>query len=79
MSKPTLQQIQGAIQNQGAKWTPGVTSVSELSEDQQNLRLGLDIPKGERGRVKLALAQEQPPSLFLLENGTGAIKMVRIG
>lgn len=61
MSKPTLQQIKASIQNQGAKWTPGVTSISQLSEQQQNLRLGLDIPKGERERIKSALAQEQPP------------------
>lgn len=61
MTKLNLQQIQAAIQNQSANWIAGVTSVSQLSEEQQNLRLGLDVPESERERIRLALVQTKQP------------------
>jgi C1A family cysteine protease len=57
MTKPSLQEIQTAINNVGAKWIAGHTSLSQLSEEEQNRRLGLKVPEGERERIALSLAQ----------------------
>ena len=57
--KPTLAEIESQIKEKGHKWKPGRTSVSELSEDDQDMRLGLDVPEGEMDRVEVALSREK--------------------
>src|SRR5262245_59609121 len=42
----TVAQIQVAIQAAGADWQAGTTSVSELSPEEQRIRLGVPPPSG---------------------------------
>jgi len=44
--KPSRAQIQAAIDAADAGWQAGVTSVSELSQDEQRIRLGVPPPPG---------------------------------
>jgi hypothetical protein len=56
--KLTITQIRSLVKAAGYDWEAGQTSLSRLSEDQQDMRLGLNIPKGELKRIEVALAKE---------------------
>lgn len=60
MAKPTIEEIRVKLASQGARWTPGITSVSELPEHRQNRRLGLEINTAEMARVRSAINASRP-------------------
>jgi C1A family cysteine protease len=54
----TLAQIESQIEAAGHDWKAGETSMYLLSEDEQDMRLGLEVPENEMRRVKSVLAKE---------------------
>lgn len=55
MSEKSLQAVQSAIQKKGLPWTAGETSISRLSEAQQDVRLGLKPDKAEMAATRAAI------------------------
>lgn len=47
LEKMDVNALQAAVQQAGGNWVPGITSVSELSEQEKLLRLGAVPPLGE--------------------------------
>lgn len=56
--KLTLARIQSQIKAAGYDWEAGETPISKLSEDEQDLRLGLEVREDEMVRIELALSKE---------------------
>jgi hypothetical protein len=56
--KLTITHIRSQIKAAGYDWKAGQTSLSRLSEDKQDMRLGLEVPKGEKERIAMALSKE---------------------
>lgn len=54
----TLGQIESQIEAAGYDWKAGQTSMFQLSDDEQDMRLGLEVPENEMERVKLTLSKE---------------------
>lgn len=59
MSKFTFAQLKSQIKEAGYNWQAGEPPISKLSEEDQDLHLGLDVPKSEMERIKLALAEKE--------------------
>lgn len=57
-NKKALARIDSQIKAAGHDWKAGETSMFLLSEEEQDIRLGLDVPKDEMKRVKSALSKE---------------------
>jgi hypothetical protein len=56
--KLTVAHIRSQIKAAGYDWKVGQTPLSRLSEDEQDMRLGLDVPKDEMERIEVALSRE---------------------
>lgn len=54
----TVSQISSMIKAAKYDWKAGQTSISQLSEDEQDLRLGLEVHEEEMERIELALSKE---------------------
>jgi len=65
MAKLTLRQIQTQISSSSATWEAGATSIAELSEAQQNRRLGLRVNEEEQRRIESYLRYERPSTRFM--------------
>ncbi|OEU69907.1 MAG: hypothetical protein BA863_07800 [Desulfovibrio sp. S3730MH75] len=53
--KISIEQLQASISGKGYDWEAGVTSVSELSEEEQNFLLGLPVTEEELEGMKEAI------------------------
>jgi C1A family cysteine protease len=56
--KLTVTRIKSLIETAGYNWEPGDSSISKLSEKEQNMRLGLEVREDEMKRIELALSKE---------------------
>lgn len=54
----TLTQIESQIEAAGYDWKAGEPTIFLLSEDEQDMRLGLEVPENEMQRVKSVLSKE---------------------
>ncbi len=54
----TVAEVRSEIASAGYDWKAGRTSVSALSPENQDARLGLAVPEGEMDRVAVAIAAE---------------------
>jgi len=54
----TLTQLRSMIKNAGYDWVAGETPISRLSDEEQKIRLGLEVPEDEMERIKSVLAKE---------------------
>jgi hypothetical protein len=60
MSQERISGLQQAIDDEGHSWTAGLTSVSELSREEQARRLGLRLDPYEVAKVVTQMAQATP-------------------
>lgn len=65
MAKLTLRQIQTQMSSASATWEAGATLISELSEAQQNRRLGLRVNEEDQRRIDSYLRHERPSTRFM--------------
>jgi len=56
--KLTVTRIKSLIEANEYDWEPGETAISKLSDDEQNLRLGVEVNKAEMDRIETALSTE---------------------
>lgn len=56
MARLSLKAIQNQIEANGLDWVASANPISQLSEAQQDIRLGVDVPPGEQERVAAAIA-----------------------
>ncbi len=56
--KLTFTQIESQIKAAGYDWKPGMTTISQLSEVDQDMRLGLEVSEHELKRIELAIPKD---------------------
>lgn len=54
--KLSIPKINGQIEAAGHNWKAGRSAISQLSEDNQDARLGLEVPEGETDRIEMMMA-----------------------
>jgi C1A family cysteine protease len=65
MTELKLKQIEAAVKKAGFNWVPGKTSLSTISMDEQDKRLGLKIEEQEVARIAETLATEDKKEISI--------------